>query len=108
MAALEDLCAHSGWAVLYLGLVTTALCNWLQTLGQREVGAEQAALIFALDPVWGAFFAKVILDEGLGPQGLFGGGLIISAAAASQLLQPQKTNYDTAAVEGEVVDPRDK
>ena len=57
----------------------------------------QAALIFALDPVWGAVFAKVILDEGLGPQGLVGGVLIISAAAASQLLRPQKTNYDEAA-----------
>ena len=41
VAAVDDLCFHSGWAVLYLGLVTTALCNWLQTLGQREVGAEQ-------------------------------------------------------------------
>jgi len=57
--AVSDRISHSGWAVLYLGVVTTALCNWLQTLGQREVGAEQAALIFALDPVWGAFFAKV-------------------------------------------------
>ena len=50
----------------------------------------QAALIFALDPVWGAVFAKIILDEGLGPQGLVGGALIVAAAVASQMLSPQK------------------
>ena len=88
MKSVGDLLSHSGWAVLYLGVVTTALCHWVQTLGQREVGAEQAVLIFALDPVWGAFFARMILQEGLGPQGLVGGALIITAAAASQLLAP--------------------
>ena len=39
--AVVNLFSHSGWAVLYLGVVTTALCHWIQTLGQRKVGAEQ-------------------------------------------------------------------
>ncbi len=55
-------------AAAYLGLVTTALTNFLQTLGQRKVAAEQAAIIYAMDPVYAAGFAYVILGEQLGPQ----------------------------------------
>lgn len=38
--------------VLYLGAVATGLCNYLQTLGQRTVPAERAALIYSLDPIY--------------------------------------------------------
>jgi hypothetical protein len=38
--------------ILYLGVITTALCNYLQTLGQRSVSAERAAVIYSLDPVY--------------------------------------------------------
>jgi drug/metabolite transporter (DMT)-like permease len=72
--------------VLYLGVVTTALSNLLQALGQRAVPAEQAAVIFAMDPVYGALFAYAILGEKFGPQGLAGVGLIAAAAVASNLL----------------------
>ena len=49
--------------LFYLGGVTTALANFLQTIGQREVSAEKASLIYALDPVWGAVFANLLLGE---------------------------------------------
>jgi drug/metabolite transporter (DMT)-like permease len=32
-------------------------------VGQRAVGAEQAALVYALDPVWGALFAHYLLGK---------------------------------------------
>lgn len=70
--------------IVYLGLATTALSNWLQTLGQRRVSAEKAAVIFALDPVYGAGFAYLLLDETLGVQGWSGALLIIVAAVMSQ------------------------
>ncbi|CAM9349085.1 unnamed protein product [Chrysoparadoxa australica] len=66
--------------VLYLAVVTTALTNWLQAVGQREVPADRAALIYALDPVYAAVFSNIILGETLGPQGLVGAGLIAGAA----------------------------
>lgn len=34
-----------------------------QAISQRYVGAEQAALVYALDPVWGAFFANYLLGK---------------------------------------------
>ena len=92
-AETKDLLITSGPAVLYLSVVTTALCNWLQTIGQARVGAEQAALIYALDPVWGALFARVLCGEELGAQGIFGGVLIVAAALGSQLTNPPKPDF---------------
>lgn len=71
--------------VIYLGVIATGLCNYLQTLGQRTVPAEKAAIIYSLDPIYSAVFAKLILDEQLGAQGYLGGlaivvGVLISAA----------------------------
>ena len=91
-ASLGDLAASSGPAVLYLAVVTTALCNWLQTVGQARIGAEQAALIYALDPVWGAFFARILCGDELGGEGIAGGALIVIAAIGSQFLADSKTN----------------
>ncbi|PXF42288.1 hypothetical protein BWQ96_08007 [Gracilariopsis chorda] len=70
-------------AVLYLGIVTTALSNYLQTVAQRVVSAERAAVVFALDPVYGALFAATWLGERIGSQGLIGAGVIVFAAMLS-------------------------
>lgn len=43
--------------LLYLGLFTTALCNYLQTIGQKDIPAERAAVIYSMDPVYaGKYF----------------------------------------------------
>lgn len=81
--------------VLYLGLVTTALCNWLQTLAQRSVAAERAAVVYAMDPVYGALFAAALLGERLSPQGLVGAAMITVAAVVNQRATPK---YDRCAV----------
>ncbi|MGK0619001.1 DMT family transporter [Meiothermus cerbereus] len=73
------------FSLLYLGLVASALCIWLQALGQRLVPAPQAAVIFTLEPVYAVAFAYVLLGERLGLQGLVGAGLIIAATLISQL-----------------------
>lgn len=36
------------WEMMYLGIVTTALANYIQTKGQRRIPAEKAAIIYAL------------------------------------------------------------
>ena len=61
----------------------TAVAQWLQAKGQARVGAQDAAVIYALDPVWGAVFAAVLLGETLGQQGFLGAGLILAAALMS-------------------------
>ena len=39
--------------IYVLGVIATGLCNYLQTIGQRVVPAEKAAIIYSLDPVYG-------------------------------------------------------
>eukprot|EP00597_Dinobryon_sp_UTEXLB2267_P004970 CAMPEP_0170064366 /NCGR_PEP_ID=MMETSP0019_2-20121128/4877_1 /TAXON_ID=98059 /ORGANISM="Dinobryon sp., Strain UTEXLB2267" /LENGTH=273 /DNA_ID=CAMNT_0010271011 /DNA_START=1538 /DNA_END=2359 /DNA_ORIENTATION=+ len=67
------------WPVLYLGGIATGICNYLQTIGQKTISAERAAIIYSLDPLYGAIFSRVFLGEVLGLQGYLGGLLILSA-----------------------------
>mmetsp|Transcript_18693 Transcript_18693/g.31115 ORF Transcript_18693/g.31115 Transcript_18693/m.31115 type:complete len:425 (-) Transcript_18693:451-1725(-) len=90
-AVLDDL-SHAWQPVLYLGVVTTALSNLIQTIGQRSVSAEKAAIIYSLDPVYGALFSYWLLDERLGAQGVLGAILIMVAAGVTQGLQLRRTN----------------
>eukprot|EP01031_Cornospumella_fuschlensis_P024995 gene24995-30194_t len=73
------------WPVLYLGWVATGLCNYLQTLGQRYVPAERAAIIYSMDPVYGAIFSMLFLNEQFGIQGYVGAGLIMLGAGLIML-----------------------
>lgn len=65
-------------------MVTTALTNWMQALGQRSVPAERAAVIYAMDPVYAAGFAYMLLGETLGVTGGIGAAIITGAALWSQ------------------------
>ena len=75
--------------LLYLSLVTTVFANWLQTVGQRDVSAPDAAIIYALDPVYGAGFSFLLLGETLGPQGVTGAGLVLLAVLFSRTAKPE-------------------
>lgn len=75
----------SGWAsVVYLGLVATAGTTFVQALAQRWVAAFEAAVIYALEPVFAAVFSFVLLGETLGWRGFLGGALILGAMVLSQ------------------------
>ena len=70
--------------LIYLGGVTTALANLIQTKAQREISAERASVIYAMDPVYGAAFSSLLLGENLnGLQAWIGAGLIAVAAASN-------------------------
>lgn len=76
------------WELLYLGVVTTALSNWIQTRAQKYVPAERAALIYSLDPVYGAGFAYLLLGEELAtPAAVLGASLITIAAGTNAYLE---------------------
>lgn len=81
--ALEGIRAQAP-LIGYLAVVTTALTNWMQALGQQSIPAERAAVIYAMDPVYAAGFAYLLLGESLGPTGLAGAGIITGAAVWSQ------------------------
>ena len=73
--------------LLFLGGVTTALANYIQTKAQKDISAERASVIYSLDPVYGAFFSWLLLGETLGGfQSFVGAGLITIAAATNAFL----------------------
>lgn len=73
LVALSDVVRSHPLELLYLGGVTTALSNYIQTLAQKSISAERASIIYSLDPVYGAFFSWLLLGESLGGlQGYFG------------------------------------
>jgi drug/metabolite transporter (DMT)-like permease len=75
------------WEIVYLSAVTTALVNWVQTKAQKDVSAERASVIYAMDPVYGAGFSAWLLGESLGGvAGWTGAGLITLAAATNAFL----------------------
>jgi len=73
-------------AAVYLGLIPSALCGYLQTIAQKTVPPSSAAVVYATDPLWAAFFAYFALHERLGPAGLSGAALIAAAAFGQNLL----------------------
>eukprot|EP00977_Amphora_coffeiformis_P027776 scaffold34641_cov156-Amphora_coffeaeformis.AAC.3 len=86
----------------FLGAVTTAGANWIQTAAQRHVSAERASLIYAMDPVYGAAFSYLWLGETLpGAAGSIGAVLIASAAATNAWLEWDKTELQQAKAEQE-------
>ena len=68
----------------YLALVTTFAAQWLQALGQSRVRAQDAAVIYALDPVYAAGFSYLLLGESLGTQGLAGAAVVLAAVLVSR------------------------
>eukprot|EP00928_Gymnodinium_smaydae_P098119 TRINITY_DN9049_c0_g6_i3.p1 TRINITY_DN9049_c0_g6~~TRINITY_DN9049_c0_g6_i3.p1 ORF type:complete len:392 (+),score=25.87 TRINITY_DN9049_c0_g6_i3:36-1178(+) len=74
----EMLTFYFKW-IVFLGVIVTAFTSWIQTLAQRYVKAEFAAMLYALDPLWGCLFAYLWLGETLGRMGFLGACLLLSA-----------------------------
>jgi len=70
--------------ICYLAVVTTFVAQWLQAYGQARVGAQDAALLYALDPCYAAGFSYLLLGETLGPQGFAGAAVVLAAVAISR------------------------
>jgi len=73
------------WAVLYTGILSTAVCLLAQTWAQARTSAVRAALIFALEPVFAAVWSVLVGRERLGTRELTGGSLIVLGIVAAEL-----------------------
>lgn len=71
--------------ILFMGIGTTALTLWIEMDALKEVSAPLAALIYTAEPLWGAGFAWVLLDERWGTQGWIGAAVIVLASLSAQL-----------------------
>jgi drug/metabolite transporter (DMT)-like permease len=83
-------------AIVYLGLVATAISTSLQTVAQKHVPAPEAGVIFTLEPVFASAFAYLFFGDLLGARGWAGAGLIIVSALLCQW--PAATNDPAAEV----------
>jgi drug/metabolite transporter (DMT)-like permease len=72
-------------AIAYMTVFATIGTFSVQNWAQARLTATRAAIIFALEPVWAAIFAAIILGERMGARGYLGGALVIAGIVASEL-----------------------
>ncbi|KAM3209277.1 hypothetical protein ACQJBY_063772 [Aegilops geniculata] len=73
-------------AILYTGIIATTFCLWAEIVAMRDVSATETAIIYGLEPVWGATFAWAIHGERWGITGLIGAIFIIAGSLMVQVL----------------------
>jgi drug/metabolite transporter (DMT)-like permease len=77
--------SFGSWTTLaYLGLVAVAVTTLLQTHAQRSVPAPTAAVVYSLEPVFGAAASFAWRGERLAPLGFVGAALVLVAMVLSQ------------------------
>jgi drug/metabolite transporter (DMT)-like permease len=75
-----------------LGLVSTALAHVWFIYGLTHVRAQVAAIICALEPVYGIAMAVIVLGEAPSGRTALGGALIIGATLAAKRLRQRPVN----------------
>uniref|UniRef100_J3MD56 EamA domain-containing protein n=2 Tax=Oryza brachyantha TaxID=4533 RepID=J3MD56_ORYBR len=73
-------------AILYAGIFSTTFCLWAEVAAMRDVSATETAIIYGLEPVWGAAFAWAMLGERWGITGFVGALFIIAGSFMVQIL----------------------
>ncbi|RVW17010.1 MLP-like protein 43 [Vitis vinifera] len=61
----------------YTGIISTGLCLWIEMDAMRDVSATETAIIYGLEPVWGAGFAWFLLGERWSSLGWIGAALVL-------------------------------
>lgn len=72
-------------AVVYCAVFTTAFMYTVSMMAQKYIPAERVAIIYLLEPVFGAVAAFFILSEDLTWRLFIGGGLILAATFVAEL-----------------------
>ena len=72
-------------AVAYMTLFATIGTFTVQNWAQARISATRAAIVFALEPVWAAIFAAIVLGERLGARGYAGGALVVGGIVVSEI-----------------------
>lgn len=72
------------FAVLYLAVMCTALCFFLQAWGMKYTPSSTAAMIMTLEAVFGTIFSVILYHEQVTPRLLTGFALIFVAVVLSE------------------------
>ena len=76
------------WALIICALFATVFAFLVQTSMQRFTSPTHTALIFCMEPVFGAFFAYLLLGERLGVWGMIGAVMILTGMILSEISFP--------------------
>lgn len=80
----------SFWSLIFSAVLCTAFAFFVQTTVQKFAPASHIALIFTMEPVFGALTSFLVLGEVIGIKGVFGGMLIVTAMLISELQWSKK------------------
>ncbi|KAF8378620.1 hypothetical protein HHK36_029967 [Tetracentron sinense] len=70
---------------LYTGVFSTVLCLWVEMAAMCDVSATETAIIYGLEPLWGAGFAWFLLGERWGTTGWIGAALVLGGSLTVQI-----------------------
>lgn len=82
---------------LYTGIFSTGVCLWVEMAAMRDVSATETAIIYGLEPLWGAGFAWFLLGERWGLIGWIGAALVLGGSLTVQIfgsLPPSKSSEE--------------
>ncbi|TXK10835.1 DMT family transporter [Microbacterium wangchenii] len=86
-AAAAQLDAHQWANVLFLGLLCSVFAFIVQLWAVRRTSASRASILMGTEPVWALLVGVLIAGEAIGPLGLGGAVLIVSASYAGQTIE---------------------
>ncbi|MDR1643822.1 MAG: DMT family transporter [Clostridiales bacterium] len=84
--------------IFYGGIFSVGIAYTLQTIGQKGVEPNKAAIIFSLEALFAAIGGALIINERLGLRGYIGCGFIFAGILLSQLA-PSKGKTEKAGEE---------
>ncbi len=84
------------WAIIICSLFATVFAFWAMTVFQKMTTPTRAALIYTLEPVFGALFAVLYAGERLSGIGWIGGGLIVTGMIVAEMWpKPMEKAYSS-------------
>ncbi|WVZ10437.1 hypothetical protein V8G54_014967 [Vigna mungo] len=75
---------------IYTGIFSTGLCLWVELSAMSDVSATETAIIYGLEPVWGAGFAWFLLGERWGLTGWVGAALVLGMVSLQNYEAPMR------------------
>jgi len=103
-ASIPDLTQLTEWlsdpkilgALLWTGLVTTALTVTMETIALKTLSAAEATMIFSTEPIFGGICASCVLGEQFGVGGLIGSAMVLGGCLYSNLGDKSKTEQESS------------
>ncbi|QIK71389.1 DMT family transporter [Propioniciclava coleopterorum] len=97
---------HALGAIAFAGLVSTGVGYTLQVVGMRHARASVAAMIMALEAVFGALGGALFLGERLSARGLLGAALMMAGILVAQVpSRAERARERAAELAGQVPPP---